>query len=233
MDTEYDAGQRAIKERFFAQFARVGKAVASPKRLEIIDLLCQGEKTVETVARQAGLSVGNASAQLKALREARLVEVRRQGQHAFYRLGSEAVCAFWVTLRLLAEERLAEVQATERLLDPEGVTRMDRAELRRRVARGEVTVIDVRPADEYEAGHIQGARSVPLAELEARLATLPPDQEIVAYCRGPYCVLAVEAVAILRRRGFRATRLRDGVAEWRMAKLPIQLPPRHRRRSRP
>jgi len=138
---------REIKDRFYEQFARIGKAVSSPKRLEIIDLLCQGEKTVETLARQAGLTVGNASAHLKALREARLVEVRKEGQHSYYRLGDESVCAFWVTLRLLAEKRLAEVRATEELLDPEGVTRMDRRELLAKVERGEVTLIDVRPTD--------------------------------------------------------------------------------------
>lgn len=215
---------RAVKDHFYEQFARIGKAVSSPKRLELIDLPCQGEKTVEVLAQQANLSVGNASAHLKALREARLVESRRAGQFVFYRLGDESICAFWVTLRMLAERRLTEVRAAEaeHLVAPHAVAEITRSELLRRVKRGEVTIRDVRPHDEFAAGHLPGARSLPLDELETQLATLPEDQEIVAYCRGPYCVLAVKAVAILRDRGFRATRLRESVVEWKLEGLPVE-----------
>ena len=216
--------KRRVKNALYEEFARVGKAVASPRRLELLDLLSQGEKSVETLAEQASLGVKNASAQLKVLRAARLVETRRDGQRVLYRLANEGVARFWLSLRALGEAQYAEVAriAAQFFADPDGLKPIDRSTLVTRARRGEVVVIDVRPADEYVAGHIPGARSIPVAELEKRLTSLPKDRDIVAYCRGPYCVFAIEAVELLRRRGYRALRLEDGVHEWLAGGLPIE-----------
>jgi rhodanese-related sulfurtransferase/DNA-binding transcriptional ArsR family regulator len=215
---------RALKNALYGQFARIGKGVSSPQRLELLDLLSQGEKSVETLAAQAGLTVKNASAHLRVLRAARLVETRKEARHVYYRLADESVSSFFLALRGLAESRLAEVRevAREYFNGPVGMTPVDRQRLLERVRTGEVTVLDVRPAAEFRAGHIPGARSVPLEELEQTLGSIPRDQDVVAYCRGPYCVLALEAVELLRARGYRATRLEDGVAEWRAAGLPVE-----------
>jgi rhodanese-related sulfurtransferase len=208
---------RAYKDSVYEQLARIGKAVASPRRLELVDLLAQGPRTVEILAREAGLSVGNTSQHLGALRGAKLVAAERQGTFVTYRLASSEVADFSRALRQLAESRLAEIERLTRdFLQERGVLEpVDRGTLLDRVRRGEVTVLDVRPSEEYRAGHIPGALSVPLADLEQRLAELPRDREVVAYCRGPYCVLAVEAVRLLREHGFRAVRLEDGVSDWR------------------
>ena len=216
--------KRAIKNALYEEFARVGKALSSPHRLEILDLLSQGEKSVEALAEHAGLTVGNASAQLKLLRAARLVERRREGQRIYYRLADAEVANFWLSLRDLAENRYAELRSlAERFFsDPDGAAPVDRKSLLARARRGDVTVIDVRPADEFTAGHIAGARSIPYSELRDRLATLPKTKEIVAYCRGRYCVFAIDAVAMLRKNGFRASRLEDSVHDWRNAGLPIE-----------
>jgi rhodanese-related sulfurtransferase len=212
-----------LKDAIYEQFSRIGKAVSSPKRLELLDLLCQGERTVELLAGEAGLSVANASQHLQLLRAARLVETEREGVFVRYRLADEAVCEFLRAMRLLAEKRLAEVeQAKRQFLGEKGeMEPVDRRELLERVRSGAVAVLDVRPEEEYRAGHIPGAISIPLKDLERRLSDLPRGQEVVAYCRGPYCVLAVQAVEVLRREGFRAVRMEEGIQEWRAMGFPV------------
>jgi rhodanese-related sulfurtransferase/DNA-binding transcriptional ArsR family regulator len=214
---------RRFKDSVYEQFARVGKALASPRRLELLDLLGQGPRTVEELARQAGQSLPNTSHHLQVLRAARLVEAEREGLFVTYRLAAEEVGTLFAALRELAESRLAEVaQGRREFLESRGAMEpIERAELLDRVSRGEVTVLDVRPREEYAAGHIPGAVSVPLGELAGYLDRLPRDREVVAYCRGPYCVLALDAVDLLSDHGFRATRLEDGVAEWRGAGLEV------------
>ncbi len=209
--------QRQFKDDTYAQLARLGKAIASPKRLELLDLLCQGPRTVEALAQQSATSVANASQHLRALRAARLVDADKKGLYVEYRLASDEVCRFYVALRGLAESRLAELERVKRdYLERRGTMEAVAAdELVRRVRSGAVTIVDVRPAEEYRAGHIPGALCVPVAELRARLAELPKDRAIVAYCRGPYCVMAVEAVELLRKHGFAAHRMEQGVVDWR------------------
>ncbi|MCC6223998.1 MAG: metalloregulator ArsR/SmtB family transcription factor [Thermoleophilia bacterium] len=207
----------------FEQLARIGKAVASPRRIELLDLLCQGERSVEALARTSRMSVTNTSQHLQALREARLVETRRDGVRIHYRLADDDVCRFFVALRDLARARLAEVERilAGYLLEEGEFEPVGRDELLERARGSDLLVLDVRPAEEYEAGHIPGAISIPLAELETRLGELPPRTEVVAYCRGPLCLLAPRAVELLRARGFRARRLEDGLPEWRLAGLPV------------
>ena len=214
-----------FKDAIYEQFARIGKAVSSPKRLELLDLLCQGEKTVETLTRETGLTLANASQHLQALRAARLVEAEKEGLYVKYRLADQMVCRFFRSMRVLAENRLAEVELINRrfLEGREGMEPVDRNDLLKRVKEGAVTVLDVRPADEYRAGHIPGALSVPLGQLEALLSKLSKDQEVVAYCRGPYCVLAVEAVEMLRKKGFKAIRLEEGIQDWLAMGLSISV----------
>ncbi len=208
---------RRFKDEIYEQFARIGKALSSPKRLELLDLICQGPRTVEMQARESGLTVANTSRHLHILRGAGLIEGHREGLHVVYQITDPDVCEFLRSMRLLAEKRLAEIERiTHRFLDgSEGLEAVDRQELIERVHRGSVTVIDVRPVEEFRAGHIPGAISVPLDELEARLAEFPRSREIVAYCRGPYCVLAIQAVEALHAKGYRAVRLEDGVSDWR------------------
>ena len=208
---------RRFKDAIYEQFARIGKAVSSPKRLEILDLLCQGPRTVDALAKEARLTIANTSRHLQVLRGAGLVEGEKQGLFVTYRISDCDVCDFFRGVRTLAERRLAEIERiTRRFLDGrEGLEPVDREGLLERVRRQGVVVIDVRPTEEYRAGHIPGAVSIPLKDLEARLSDLPKDQEIVAYCRGPYCVLAVQAVDTLRAKGYRAVRLEDGMLDWR------------------
>jgi len=208
---------RAFKDAIYEQFARIGKAVSSPKRLELLDLLCQGPRTVEVLAKESGLTVANASQHLQVLRAARLVEAEKEGLFVSYRLADKTVCEFFRTMRVLAESRLAEVEQIKRrfLEGRESMEPVDRKALLERVGKGAVTVLDVRPAEEYNAGHIPGAISIPLKELQLRLLDLPRDQEIVAYCRGPYCVLSIQAVELLRSRGFQAVRLEEGIQDLR------------------
>ena len=215
---------RSWKRGIYDQLARIGKSLASGPRLEILDLLCQGPRTVESIAAEVGQSVANTSHHLQALRRARLVEGERNGTHILYRLADEEVCTFFRSLRQLAESRLLEIQATTRqFLEERGAFEpVDLEALIARVHRGEVTVLDVRPTKEYEAGHIPGAISVPLDELKRRIRHLPRRREIVAYCRGPYCLMAVDAVEILRRKGFKAIRLEEGVADWRARGFPVE-----------
>ena len=208
---------RRFKDSIYEQFARLGKAISAPKRLELLDLLCQGPRTVEALAEQAGISVANASQHLQVLRAARLVETEKKGLYVEYRLADDEVCTFFFALRGLAESRLAEVEqvAREYFEERGAMEAVESEELLRRVRNGEVTVLDVRPPEEYRAGHIPGALSIPIGELKARLKELPKDREVVAYCRGPYCVMAVEAVELLRKKGFTAHRLEQGVIDWR------------------
>lgn len=214
---------RHFKNAIYDQFSRIGKAISNPGRLELLDLLCQGPRTVETLAREAGLGLANTSQHLKALRQARLVEAEKSGQFVTYRLADEQVCQFFRSLRSLAEARLAEIRdITRRFLeDRHGLEPADRGQLLTRLREGAVTVLDVRPAEEYRAGHLLGALSIPLKELERRLADLPSDREIVAYCRGPYCMLAVEAVEMLRAMGFTAYRVEYGVRDWEALGFPV------------
>lgn len=216
-------GGREVKDALYEQLARLGKAVASPRRIELLDLLGQGERSVEALALGTGMGVTNASQHLQLLRQARLVESRREGTRVLYRLADDSVLRFHVALRELAQARLAEVGQVLRdyLLARDALETVSRTELLDRLRRGDVVVLDVRPREEYEQGHVPGAVSVPLDELEARLAALPRRSDVVAYCRGPYCVLAPQAVELLRQRGFRARRLEDGMPEWRLAGLPV------------
>lgn len=214
---------RTIKDRLYAQVARMGKAISSPKRLELIEILCQGEKTVEQLASDAQISVKLASAHLKELRQAQLVETRREGKYIHYRVSSLAVGDFWVALRALAEDRLVELQLALAQLaaHSDELSPLAPEELLQRAARGEVVVIDVRPREEYDTGHLPHAQSMPLDELRARVRELPRMKPVVAYCRGPFCLWGKEAVALLRDQGIHATRLQDGVPEWRAAGLPL------------
>lgn len=216
---------RQFKDAIYEQFSRIGKAISSPKRLELLDLICQGEKTVETLSRETGLTFANTSQHLQTLKAARLIEAEKDGLHVRYRLADEMVCEFFRSMRVLAENRLAEVDLIKRrfLAGREGMEPVNRDDLLTRVVEGGVTVLDVRPTDEYMAGHIPGALSVPLDRLKEILANLPADQEIVAYCRGPYCVLSVQAVEVLRANGFNAIRLEEGVQDWRAMGLPLEI----------
>jgi rhodanese-related sulfurtransferase len=205
-----------FKTAIYEQIARIGKATASPGRLELLDLLAQGPRTVEALAGQIGQSVANASHHLQVLRRARMVEAEKSGVYVTYRL-ADHVGDFILQLRTLAHSRLAEIERVSRdFLERRGAMEaVGDDELLRRVRSGDVTVIDVRPSEEFEAGHIPKAISLPLAELRKRLRELPKNREIVAYCRGPYCVMALDAVDVLREKGFRAHRMEHGVAEWR------------------
>ena len=214
-------GDRAAKTALFDQFARVGKALSSGKRLELLDLLAQGERTVDALARASELGLTTASAHLQTLKSANLVTTRREGTKVYYRLTGADVAELFAFARTVASAHLPDVQAaTSAYLGP-GTERVTRAELLDRIRTGQVTVVDVRPKEEYAAGHIPTAVSIPLDELAGQLANLPEDQEIVAYCRGAYCVLAHEAVRLLNSRGRTAARLDDGMLEWRLADLPI------------
>ena len=219
-----DAAHRAFKDRLYGQFARVGKALASPYRLELLELLAQGERTVESLANEIGVSMANASQHLQTLREAGLVDSRKQGLFVHYRLADEGVFELSASIRTVAERRLAELERVVRehfgdrsSLEPVGIQ-----DLLQRVRSGAVVVLDARPASEYAAGHIAGAISMPASEIKNRLKHLPRGKEYVAYCRGPYCVYADEAVKALRGSGRRARRLRDGFPEWRAAGLPVE-----------
>jgi rhodanese-related sulfurtransferase/DNA-binding transcriptional ArsR family regulator len=215
---------RRFKNAIYEQFARVGKALASPHRIELLELLAQGPRTVEALSRMADMSLANTSAHLQVLRNAGLLESTKEGLFVTYRLADAKVGELLLSLRSVAETRLAEVSKTTReflaenaLLEP-----VDEAALRRKVKNGEVTLLDVRPPEEFEAAHIPGALSVPLPELAKRISELPRRREVVAYCRGPYCVLSVEAVKLLRRKGFKAVRLEEGVLDWAALGLPLE-----------
>jgi rhodanese-related sulfurtransferase/DNA-binding transcriptional ArsR family regulator len=219
-----EMGDRAAKAALFDGFARVGKALASGRRMELLDVLANGERTVEALAGEVGLSVANASQHLQLLRQAGLVVSRRAGTSVWYRLAGPGVFELWRALRTLAVSRLAEVErlGAAYLGDRNGLEPVTRQELVRRLQQGEeLVVLDVRPAEEHAAGHLPGAVSIPISELRRRLAELPRDREVVAYCRGPFCAFAHEAVALLREEGFQARRLEDGLPEWQAAGLPV------------
>lgn len=212
---------RKIKDLLYEQVARIGKVFSSPKRLELIELLCQGEKTVETLAREASISLKLASSHLRELRMAQLVETERQGKNIYYRLANKSVADLWVQVHNLAEERLVELQlALQNIASkPDDLIANDRESLMKAARKGEVVVLDVRPAEEYLTAHLPFARSIPLTELRQRLDELPKDRSIVAYCRGPYCLMAIDAVELLRKEGFKSAHLRDGVAEWELTEI--------------
>jgi rhodanese-related sulfurtransferase/DNA-binding transcriptional ArsR family regulator len=216
-------GSREAKDALFEALASMGKALASGRRAEIVDVLAQGERSVEEMAAEVGQSVANTSHHLRNLARAGLVRTRREGTRIFYGLASDQVVELWTLVRKVAAEHVAEIdRLAEAYLGPrDGLQPITREELDRRLRTGEATVIDVRPRAEYEAGHLSGARSLPISELKRRLDALPRDTELVAYCRGPYCVFADDAVRLLRRRGFEARRLEDGFPEWKRAGLPV------------
>lgn len=210
---------RRIKDLLYEQVARIGKAACSPKRLELIELLCQSEKTVDALAREAAISMKLASAHLRELRAARLVETEKQGKYVIYRIANRAVAEFWVGIRSLAEDRLVELRAVieQMVSHPGELAPQDRDSLVKMARKGDLVVLDVRPAEEFLAAHLPFARSIPLDELKLRLSELPKGKSIVAYCRGPYCLMAGDAVELLRKKGYDAVRLPEGVAEWGMA----------------
>jgi len=215
--------KRIFKDRVYEQLARISKAIASPQRLELLDLLSQSPRTVENLAQEAHLTVANTSRHLQILRAAHLIAAEKEGVFVRYRLTDDAVADFYRALRILAASHLAELdQVTRRFFaERAGLEPMDRKALLTRVRKGLATIIDVRPFEEYRAGHIAGAMSIPVEELKTRLSKLPRNQEIVAYCRGPYCVFAAQAVEILRTHGFQAVRLEDSVTDWRAHGLPV------------
>ena len=217
-------GKRPWKAELFEQLARVGRAVSAPLRLAILDVLAQSERTVEEIAREIGASVANASQHLQQLRAARLVETRREGLFIFYRLADDRVLRLWQVIREVGEARYAEIELVVRtyLKDRESMQTVDADGLRRLIKSGEVVVLDVRPPREYAAGHIPTARSIPMNELQSRLKELPRRRQIVAYCRGLYCVLSDNAVLLLRKKGFRAARLDIGLPEWKLLGLPVE-----------
>lgn len=214
---------RAFKDDVLEQLARVPKALSSPRRLELVDLLAQAERTVEELAELTGMSVANTSQHLQVLRAALLVTVRREGPKAHYALANGGVFRAWQAIRDLGRQQFAELDRIARsyLADRATLETVDAEELVRRMRQKDVIVLDVRPSREYRAGHVRGARSIPIRELKRRLGELPKKREVVAYCRGPYCVYADEAVALLRRRGFEARRLDTGFPDWKAAGLPV------------
>jgi rhodanese-related sulfurtransferase len=225
---------REFKDALYTQFARIGHALSSPKRIEILDLLGQGPKTVEELADAIATPVKNTSAHLRVLREARLVETRKEGTYVFYRHAVGPVDLFLRAFQELGRERLAEVeQVANQFLDSQDELQpVTLKELRRRLRDGSATVIDVRPRGEYEAGHVPGALSVPVEELKRRLKDLPKSREVLAYCRGPYCVFSLDAVKALRKQGYSARRTDDGLPGWRLAGLPVATGSEQSRRRR-
>jgi len=216
--------KRAFKNQLYEQFARIGKALSSAHRLELLEVLAQGEHSVEVLAQETGMPVANASQHLQVLRAAQLVEVRREVVYIYYRLADEQVFTLWQAMRQVGEARIAEIDRIvdiylhdRSLLQPIGAH-----ELLQRLVDDNIILLDVRPVEEYAAGHLPEALSIPVAELEARLPELPQDKEIIAYCRGPYCVFADEAVALLRTNGYKAQRLEQGLPDWRALGLSVE-----------
>jgi rhodanese-related sulfurtransferase/DNA-binding transcriptional ArsR family regulator len=218
-------GNRIFKDNLYGELAVLGKALANPHRLELLDLLAQGERSVEELAKESALSLANASAHLQVLRRGRLVEAEKRGLNVVYRLAAPEVFQLWRTLRDVGSARLAEIDrlVENYFTDREELEAVDKEELLRLLKDEAVIVIDTRPELEYEQGHIASARSVPVENLRRRLAELPRDVEIVAYCRGPYCVYSDQAVRLLHQHGFRARRLREGFPEWRAAGYPVEV----------
>jgi rhodanese-related sulfurtransferase/DNA-binding transcriptional ArsR family regulator len=215
--------KRLLKDLLYEQVARVGKALANPKRLEMLEMLAQGEKSVERLAGEVAIDIKLASANLKTLKEARLVQSRRDGKRIVYRLSGPDVAQLGVGLRQVAEEHLVELRLAlqQMMAEPEQLSRVGRKELLTQAKRGEIVVLDVRPSEEFDTAHLPYARSMPLSELTQRMAELPRDVEIVAYCRGPFCLMSDEAVKLLRECGFSARKILDGVSDWQAAGLPV------------
>ena len=220
--------EQNFKGDLFEQFARIGKALSSGKRLEMLEFLAQGERSVEQLARLTGLAVANTSQHLQQLRQVGLVTARKEGLYVYYRIAGDGIVRLLAALRAVGEEHVADVDrlvkvflASKDILEP-----VPAKELWQRVKQGLVTVLDVRPPEEYAQGHIRGAINVPVTELKKRLHQIPAGQEVVAYCRGPYCLLAYEAVQVLRKKGIKARRLEDGYPEWKSAGLPVDDPSR-------
>lgn len=216
--------KRHFKNAIYEQIARIGKAISSPKRLELLDLLYQVPKTVESLARETEMSVANVSQHLQTLREARLVESHKEGNFVFYRLADPMIAHFILNLRNVAENRLTEIQHiyNDFFLNKDAMEPMDVKTLLERVKDGDVTLLDVRPKEEYEEGHIPGAISIPVEELEQQLSTLSKEQEIIAYCRGRYCVFSLQAIDLLRSHGYKAVRLEEGIQEWMDSHYPLE-----------
>ena len=216
--------KRAFKNQLYEQFARIGKALSSAHRLELLEVLAQGEHSVEALADETGMSVANASQHLQVLRAAQLVDVRREGVYIYYRLADERVFTLWQAMRQVGEARIAEIDRIVQtyLHDRSLLQPISAAELLQRLIEDNIVLLDVRPIEEYTAGHLPDALSIPATELEARLSELPQDREIVAYCRGPYCVFADEAVTLLRTSGYSARRLEQGLPDWRALGLPVE-----------
>jgi len=223
MDTRSQVAKRTFKNDAYSQLARIGKALSSPKRLELLDLLCQSERTVEDLAKETGMSIANTSQHLQVLDAARLVQSRKHGRFVVYSVADALVGDFFRVLRVLGEDRLAELeQIRARFLHSRGdLHPIDRDTLMKRVRSGKVVVIDVRPREEYRTAHIPGALAIPLPELKRRLSEFPRNKEIVAYCRGPFCVMAIDAVQLLRSRGLRAHRLEASVLDWKALGFPV------------
>ena len=216
-------GERSSKDALFHEFAAVGKVLGNPKRLELLDLLSQGPRSVEDLAAAASVGMSTCSAHLQTLREAGLVESRREGKRIYYSLTGDDVAGLWEYLRRVAQAHRPHTELARRAyLGPEDTDAVDTDELLRRLDNGHAVILDVRPEPEYAGGHLPGAIHIPLEELTDRLAELPRDREIVAYCRGQYCVLAHDAVRLLNANGLHALRATDGVLEWRLAGLPVE-----------
>ena len=215
--------KRQLKDMLYEQVARVGKAVSSPKRLELLELLAQGEKSVDQLAGELSSDIKLTSAHLKALKSARLIQSRREGKYVYYRLTAPDVARLWVNLRQVAENHLLELQQAlqQMITDPAHLVSVSREALLEQARRGDIVVLDVRPQAEYEQAHLPFARSMPVAEIAQRLAELPNNKEIVAYCRGPFCLLSDEAVSLLSARGYVVRKITDGVSEWQAAGLPV------------
>ena len=216
--------KRQIKDSIYGYMAVVTKSLGSPKRLEIIELLSQGEKTVESIADQAELGIKNASAQLKELKAARLVDSRKEGKYVFYRLSHPQVARFWVELRTFSQNRITEIQQliNEAMGDEDILEKMDRATLLKKAKSGEIILLDVRPQDEFESAHLPFARSIPISDLKKHLKDFPKNKTVVAYCRGPFCFYSKEAVSLLHSKGIKASQLKDSVVDWAQAGMPIE-----------
>ncbi len=214
-----------VKRELFEQFARIGTAIASGPRLELLELLAQTERSVDQLASRTGLTIANASQHLQKLKQAGLIVGRKEGQFVFYRLAGDDVVRLLTTLAQVGEARIAEVDRLVRtyLVQRDALEAVPAAELLDRAKKGLVTVLDVRPPEEYAAGHVPGAINIPVSELAKRLAELPKRKEVVAYCRGPYCLMSYDAVELLRKKGLKARRLQDGLPEWRLAGLPVSV----------
>ncbi|KIO59844.1 metalloregulator ArsR/SmtB family transcription factor [Bacillus amyloliquefaciens] len=209
--------ERNLKDLLYQEFARIGKSLSSPRRLEILDVLTQGPKTVEALAKSTNMSIANVSQHLKTLFNSRMVNYKKEGNYVIYELADELIADFLTSLHALSEKQLVEVQQIKQefLNDKLGMEGVTLSELKERMEKGEVLLLDVRPAEEYEKAHIPGAISIPIQELENKLSSLPPNCEVVAYCRGPYCLMSAEAVEILKANGIHAFRLEEGVRDWK------------------